>query len=211
MHQLTLICSGYVYCKSDFYSTTDVLSGTTYAFQSGVNDLVGDIDAGHWAASCLLSMYQPHSKKFITDEPMICLDQKKVDIQSILSMSCYMDVSYPLFSSRKSVKRLIGEGLRQTENAHGLDEILTLFGLCGSRLDQPVKAAGNSKFNAMSAIAYAHGKRIFCFPWLSGSRYAIYQGYFLTLFPLFEQLDVMAIVPHGASSDYFKGSVGPMR
>lgn len=211
MHQLTLICSGYVDCKSNFYSTTDILSGETYAFQSGVNDLVGDIDAGYWAASCLLSMYQPHSKKFITDEPVIYLDQKKVDIQSILSMSCYMDVSYPLFSSRKSVKRLIEAGLRKTENAHGLDEILTLFGLCGDRLERPVKAAGNSKFNAMSAIAYAHGKRIFCFPWLSGNRYANYQGYFLTLFPLFEQLDVMAIVPHGRSANCVKGSAGSRR
>ena len=79
----------------------------------------------------------------------------------------------------------VGEGVR-AKNSFGLERKLTvreqliscessdftieklvdLFELSPSRLDRELKYISNERWNASAAIGLAHGKQIYCFPWM---------------------------------------------
>lgn len=54
---ITFNNSGYLYCKSNFYTSHDTLQEQDkFHFHKGVNKLVCDINSGIWGVSYLLSM-----------------------------------------------------------------------------------------------------------------------------------------------------------
>ncbi|MBQ3084050.1 MAG: hypothetical protein IJC46_01180 [Clostridia bacterium] len=193
---------GYVDCKSNFYSAADNLPEGERAFFSGVNTLVGDIDSGVWAISYLLSMYTVRPKDFIIfEQPKVFVNGDAVSLEKITDYACYMDRSYPLFSGKKTVRALVNRGLKRNRKQHTADEIRELFQMTQERFERPLKGAGHEVFRAMAAIGYAHGKEIFCFPWLSHKRFECYHGNLTDLLKILEQLKLLAIVPKGVQNE----------
>lgn len=111
-----------------------------------------------------------------------------------------MDVSYPMFSTKKTVRQLIKQGLKR--NSIGLDccSIITLFSLDKNRIDRPVSALGTNKYRAMAAIAYAHGKQIYCYPWISESRYQVFKEQLREVNRILSEQDMIVILPKGCSN-----------
>ena len=195
--------SGYVYCNSEFYSAQDTISeNKEYTFLPGINNLVGDIDSENWAISYLISMYNRRSKDFILfDKPKIELNGEAVGISELSATACYMDKSYHLFSSKKTVRQLVLQGIKRNHIELSADEVMALFLISEDRFDRPLKGVGNEIFKAMAAVAYCNRKEIFCFPWMSYRRYEGYHYNLSGLLEILESLNKVVILPIGLKAD----------
>lgn len=190
---------GYVDCKSAFYTAKDILqSDKNYVFSNGKNLMTGEIDSGIWAVSYLLSMYKHRPKDFVLYEKTnVSVNGKTIALDEVAEYSCYMDSIYPLFSSRKTVRNIVAQGLKKNKSERTAEEIRELFELDSERFERPLTGAGNERFRAMAAIGYSHNKQIFCFPWLSKMRFDGYHDNLTWLLDKLETLNMIAIVPIG--------------
>lgn len=190
---------GYVYCKSSFYSAQDCLSSnTSYTFSVGINKLIDEIDSGVWAVSYLLSMYKHRFNDFILfEEPKVSVNDSIVSLNDISEYSCYMDKLYPLFSTQDSVRKLVSRGLEKAKLNYSSDDIRELFHIDNERFERPITGVGNEIFRAMSAVGYAYGKKVYCFPWLSKKRFNGYHGHIVDLLDILEKLKKVVILPLG--------------
>lgn len=191
---------GYVHCKSRFYSSEDLLNyKENYLFCTGINKLYGEIDSGIWAVSYVLSMYKSCKvKKVILFKPVNVIANDEVfELKDIMKYSCYMDTSYPLFSRKKTVKKMIKQGLKKYGMSETPEEIRDLFKIDSERFERPLSGVGNEIFRAMAAIGYCNKKQIYCFPWLSKMRYENYHGNITNLLDILNSLEMIVIVPIG--------------
>lgn len=190
----------YVHCRAMFYIAQDGLSiDRNYTFETGINKLIGEIDSDLWGISYYLSMYKYRKKDFIIFEKTeIIVNGTEMSIDELSEYTCYMDESfYPLFSTGKSVRKLIMQGIKKNKMDCTPDDIKALFELDDQRFERPVKCVGNERFRAMAAIGYAYGKQVYCFPWLSKKRFDYYHGNMIWLLDILEKLEMIAIVPVG--------------
>lgn len=199
INEITFKNEGYLYCKSVFYSSYNVLNlSMNFKFTTGVNKLFGEIDSGAWGISYLFSMYAYDVQKELFFNPLFAnVDGYEIPLETLSKSCCYLDEkTYPLFSKKhKTVRNLIQKGLRKTKNNKTTKEICELFMLDPERIERPICNVGNEKFRAMAAIGYAHGKQIFCFPWMSQRIYNHYSSNILTLLDILEKLKKIVILP----------------
>jgi len=198
--KIDIINAGYVDCRSAFYSVQDVLNNSNSTFTIGINKLIGEIDSGIWAVSYLLSMYKYRPKDFILfEQPRAIIDNEYVSLNELSKLSCYMDKIYPLFSSNNSVKKLIKKGLSESKLNFTPNDIKDMFYISDDRFERTLNGVGNEIFKAMSAIAFAYDKQIFCFPWLSKMRFDAYHENLTGLLEILESLKKIVIIPVGTS------------
>lgn len=197
MKKINIKAEGYVHCKSNFYCVQDLLN-ESHSLSAGVNKLFGEIDSGNWAISYLLSMYKHRKRDFaLFGEVEIFVGKDRISFDDLLKKSCYMDKSYPLFSSNKTVEQLVSKGLKKNKSHLSPEEIREIFGIHEFRFKRPLKGVGNDIFQAMAAIGFSYGKEIFCFPWLSKMRFDSYHEHLPFLLETLEKLNMTAIVPIG--------------
>ncbi len=208
IYKLSIHTDGLVHCKSKFSKRSTYLHippHIRYVFTKRVNKIVGEIDSPFWGISYILSMY-----KYNRLGLHMCLDQRPVvfvndgiHLKRFTDYACYLDRSYPLFRSRKTVRQLIEKGLKRTKIAKNADEIQKIFSLT-DRMERQLCSAGNEIFNLMAAIGYAHGKQIFCFPWFSQHDLDGKHWYISHLNKVVEELELMTIMPVGRADRYEK-------
>jgi len=198
---ITIKNKGYVCCKSRFYSAQDCLSNhSCYSFSQGINKLIGEIDSGNWAISYLLSMYKHRPEDFILfEQPQVAVNDKWISLNELSEFSCYMDELDPLFSATNSVKELIIQGLGHSKLNCSYDDIKNLFYIDSERFERPLSGVGNEIFKAMAAIGFSYKKEIFCFPWLSNSRFDSYHKNLTALLQILENLEKTVVIPVGIS------------
>ncbi len=190
----------YVHCRAKFYIAQDGLSlDKNYTFKLGINKLIGEIDSDIWGVSYCMSMYKYRKKDFILFENIdVTVNNLTMSLDELSKYTCYLDdIYYPLFNTRKSVRKLIEQGIKKSRLSSTPDEIKSFFGLDSERYERRVQYVGNERFRAMAAIGYAHGKQVYCFPWLSKKRFDSYHGNITYLLDMLEELGMIAIVPIG--------------
>ena len=199
--KISISNDGFVYCKSRFYASRDVLNeNQIYDFSVGINKLVGDIDSGNWAVSYLLAMHADKRKDFIVfNEPNIEVNGRETKLKDFLQYSCYMENSYPLFATKKSVEKLVSKGIEKNKLTTSPEEIRDFFHIDSQRFQRPLTGVGNEIFRAMAAIGHVHGKQVFCFPWLSQMMFDCYHGHMTDLLDILEKLEKVVILPIGKS------------
>ena len=179
---------GYIHCKSSRYSAHATLSNDkVYEFTKGVNRLEDEIDSDVWAISYYVSMYDHKPEDFIMfGTSNIMINDQASSMEELSRISCYMDLSYPLFSNEKTVRELITEGIKNQDSGISADDVKEIFCLDAQRFERTLNGVGNEIFRAMAAIGYSHGKQIFCFPWFSKK---CFEGYHRNITWLLEKLD----------------------
>ena len=191
---ISIEVDGFVKCISCFYTVEDVISTVKeFFFKVGENKLLGSIDSGIFAISYLVGTEK--SKKSVLGNSIVKINNEASTFDELHKYSCYIDTSYPLFSSGKSVKSLIIKGLKKSKSKNKYEEIKNLFCLDDERIDRPLKACGNEKIRAMAAIGYAFGKQVFCFPWLSKRRYSYFYNHIKYAVDTLTSLGAIVIVP----------------
>lgn len=208
---INVLNDGYVLCRSENYTASDTMNDTVnYVFTPKINMLKGDIDGGMWAVSYLLSMYAYRPDDFVLFKDAVAVvDGKIMSITDLSEISCYMDKSYPLFSTDTSIKELVTKGLRENNIGCSAERIRKLFRLDHEIFERPISCVGNAVFRAMAAVGFSHKKEIYCFPWLSKSRFDGYHANMTVLLEVLESLNKIAIVPVGltdsdTSTSYFR-------
>lgn len=192
--------SGLVICRSQIYLCYNILDSIeTFCFTKGINRLQGEIDSGGWEVSYLLSMAGERPKDFFTNEPTrLLVDGKEMTLKEFQKLSCYMDCKfYSLFSGRKSVRKLIEEGLRKTGDKRSFAEVKDFFELSDHRIDCQVAHCGNERIRMMAAVGDAYGKQVFCFPWMSKSYFDGFHLYMPYTLDKLEKLNKIVILPIG--------------
>ncbi len=175
MNYIKIKNQGYIDCNSKFYSVLDILEETVeYDFKPGVNKLFGEIDSGIFGISFLISMYKYIDKQMLYAPQIACVDDKIITLKELSNYACYMDITFPLFSTNRSISQLVEVGLKKNKISKTKEDIRDLFQLDGDRFNLPVKKNGNEMFRAMAAIGFCFEKQIFCFPWLSKKRFDSY-------------------------------------
>lgn len=199
INKISISSEGYINCKSNFYTCVDVLqSYRKFEFVSGVNKLVGEIDSGIFGISYLLSMYNidVNERDFFTP-PMVTVDDNCIKLSSFAPKCCYLDSSYPLFSSKMSVAKLVDKGLKKSGISHTANEICEMFHMESFRFNKSINGTGNERYKAMAAIGYAYGKEVFCFPWLSRLRFEAFHNHMPQLLNTLSELNKIVILPLG--------------
>lgn len=198
MHCVSVKSAGYVTCESCFYRVEDILPDNEHTFVTGTNLLQGDIDSGIWAVSYLLSMYKSKNDSFtLFGTPEVVVDNNDISLNDFMSISCYLDKSYPLFSSDKPIHKIIKNGIKKNHLGYSTDYIRELFCIDKERFERPVSCVGNEVFQAMAAIGYVNNKQAFCFPWLSAVRFEYYRNHIDYLLDVLTSLNAIAILPVG--------------
>ncbi|MFS0837426.1 hypothetical protein [Paenibacillus sp. 1P03SA] len=136
----------------------------SYEFRSGhVYGIIGECGSGGWVLSYYLTGREKEQGGTLFLNNVLAADS------SVLAgYGCYVGEgvsSRNLFGGR-TVRQQIEEGLKQN-NAFTLNELVEWFELSSSRLDRKLEHISNERWNASIAIGLAHGKTIFCFPWLN--------------------------------------------
>ena len=190
---------GYVHCRSCFYTAQDIIQQySEYDFEVGINKLYGEIDSGVWAISYLLSMYKYKPKDFMLfSSTNIYVNETIMSLNDISQLSCYMDASHPIFSSKKSIRELVEKGISTSKLRCSSENIKTLFGIDNDRFERPLKETGNEIFKSMAAIGYSFDKELFCFPWLSEQRFDYYKNNITQVLNTLECLNRIVIFPIG--------------
>lgn len=192
-----------ILCKSERYTSSNYLQASKkLEFTRGTNILKCDIDSGEWGASYLFSMYNNKfaKNKNYYDHPLTAMvNGVETPLEELTRCCCYLDVKeYPLFNSKKkTVRKLINAGLKNGIVNKSFNEICDIFELSQDRLDRAICFVGNERFRSMSAIGYAFGKQVFCFPWLSDMMYNYYANNIMSISNALECLGLMSIIPHG--------------
>ena len=103
INQITIKNSGYILCKSAFYTVTDILDEREFTFKIGVNLLRGDIDSGIFGISYLMSMYKKIDTRTISMPHVATVDNKQMPLSVLANNCCYMDGVYTLFSTKRQI------------------------------------------------------------------------------------------------------------
>ena len=190
--------SGYVDCKSAFYSVADTLNNKEFGFKTGANILIGDIDSSNFAISYFISMFDKVDKRCVFEPLTAMVNDAEMQLSELHKYSCYLDDSqYKLFSSLKTVKQLISQGLKKSKMLYSLNDICDIFQLSSDRIERPIKSTGNERYQAMAAVGFSFGKQVFCFPWFSKTRYKIYKIRFEYILKVLGEHKKIAILPLG--------------
>lgn len=197
--KITIHMSAFVNCKSSFYTACDMLNEfNIYEFTNGINLLEGEIDSGVWAISYLVSMYQHDTHSCHIFPPAdIQIDGADLTLSQLCRRSCYMDPLYPLFASRKTIRKLVAKGIAHNQDMKSVEGIRELFGIDKERFESPLSGVGNERFRCMAAIAYVYKKDIFCFPWLSKMRFDYYHRNLTDVLQILEEKQKIVILPIG--------------
>ena len=193
---------GSVWCESRFYRVDDLVSCLkTYRFRTGVNFLKGDIDSGNWAVSYFVSMYDSSSYhqegKWWVDECTARINGNPVQLEELTRQTCYLEKTYPLFSTHRSVYELVADGIRQNGLPYTPEQICGMFEIYPGRFEREIEHTGNEQFKARAAIGFCHNKQVFCFPWMSKRRYDAFHLHMPHLLRILKRLGKIAIVPIG--------------
>ena len=190
-------CKGFVTCRSDFYTAHTTVNGTQFEFKEGINIISCEIDDECWGICYILSMYNVFKNDFTLYESTVKINGNDISLDEFGKYSCYMDKTYPMFNSKKSVRALVKQGLKTSGLDFSDEDIRRLFKIDEERFDRQIMQTGNERFKAMTAIGYVFGKTVFCFPWLSKKRF---DGFHLNLSELpdiLESLGKIVIFPIG--------------
>lgn len=172
----------YVKCRSDRYTAKTSVENIDIHIKKGSNILYCDIDNYGWAISYYIPMCN-YIKSCVVGNKIqnirdndaiigvnnnIFVDNMPIHYSELCKKSCYLDSEmYSLFSSKKTVRALIENGIKKSKSTLLFEQICSLFDLSKDRLDRPINCTGNERFRAMAAVGLSFGKVIFCFPWMS--------------------------------------------
>ena len=131
------------------------------------------------------------------EQPKVAVNDIMISLKEFSKASCYMDKTDPLFSSTKSVKKQIKQGLAHSKLDYSYDDIKNLFELDSQRVERSLNKVGNEIFRAMAAIGLSYNKEVFCFPWLSHKHFEYYHGNLTILLEILEKLGKTVIIPVG--------------
>ena len=199
IENLKIKCDAYINCKSGFYSALVAVNEIhPYEFSVGVNKLIGEIDSENWGISYLISMYPylSRSKRKLIDTYAL-LNGNEVPFEDLSKYACYMDKIYPLFSTKKTIRKLVSKGIKKNRMKETPENIRDTFYIDPERFERPLCGVGNERFKAMAAVAYCNQKEVYCFPWLSKNRFDYYHYNMLGLLEILESLNKIVILPVG--------------
>ncbi|MEC0248175.1 hypothetical protein P4H65_20470 [Paenibacillus chitinolyticus] len=142
----------------------DLCENFSYEFTTGnVYGIIGECGAGGWALSYFLAGREKAQSGSLFFNNVLATDQ------SVLAeYGCYVGegaTSRKMFGGN-TIRQQIEAGLKQNKK-FSFNELVELFELSSSRLDRKMEHISNERWNASIAIGLAHGKTIFCFPWLN--------------------------------------------
>lgn len=161
-----LTAGGYPFLKN-YGKMPDSCNNLSTSFQSGkVYGIIGGCGEGGWTLSHILTgRDKPYEGK-------VLLNGQAADEKILEYYGWYVGdgiTSKGLIRKRKTIYRQIKEGIVQTSSNFTAEDITNLFGLSKDRIHYPLEELSWEKWRASIAIGFAHGKRIFCFPWCDAS------------------------------------------
>ena len=197
MKDIIIKNTGHILCKSSFYTVSDILDGKEFRFSAGVNRLSGAIDSGIFGISYLISMNEHIDPKMLSEPLCATVNGEQILLSELARHACYMDVLYPLFSSKKTARALISDGLKKTGSRECAEDVFETFMIQDHHRDLAVKQTGNESVKVMAAVAYSHGKDVFCFPWYSKLRYQSFNRHMPAALEALSSLGKIAVLPLG--------------
>ncbi|GIO86407.1 hypothetical protein J25TS5_33390 [Paenibacillus faecis] len=147
----------------NFDSWRENISHFSYEFMPGkIYAIVSQPGGGGWALSYLLSA------KVSNYTGRIFINQEMAHSKDLLSYGWYIGEGVRAKNNFGLVRKLtVREQLISCElSAFTIEKLVDLFELSPSRLDRELKYISNERWNASAAIGLAHGKQIYCFPWM---------------------------------------------
>ncbi len=188
--------SGCFYTKSGFINNYCTCSPIKLTFFPGINVLYGDVDQGGGGISYAMSMLGKNKKDILLDQSSkIYIDNKMCTWKDINMLSCYIDTNYHLFQKNITIEKNIIRGLKKSISNNSFQDIKELFDLSSDRCMRSVQQTGNESLRGMSAIGYAYGKLVYCFPWISKKMVKYYGNNLFFLLEILNSLNVFVILP----------------
>lgn len=189
---------GSAFCRYRLYSCLDAFPMFSAELHTGsIYHFISDFACGSWAAvSCI------GGKGKIDPFSRVNIDYNTVKPKNMRNITgCVAEKNQISFvhSSRKSVKRLIDDALRNSNIEKSADEIKELFGLTDGRFNRPLGQCSGEIFTISMAIQYAKGKKIVCFPWISEFEMNRIEGSWRQI-ELMKKNDVMILIPSSHNS-----------
>lgn len=149
----------------NFGGVIDDITDLHCKFRSGnVYGIIGECGSGGWALSYVLSGRDtcPQQKIYVNENGV---SQKDLEELGWYAGDGIAKIGF--FDKEKSILKQLQYGLKKNNNPFSIDEIVQKFKLSQDRLSSKMSQLSWEKWRASIAIGYAHGKKVYCFPWLN--------------------------------------------
>ena len=106
-----------------------------------------------------------------------------------------MDENYPLFNNKRSIEKNVEFALKKSKLNLSSSDIKQLFEISDVYFKLSLGKTGNERLRCMSAIGYAYGKNVFCFPWISKKHMEYYARNIFRLLDILSDQHKFIILP----------------
>lgn len=133
----------------------------------GVYGVIGDCGDGGWTLSYVLVGLNKFHKGSIE------INGELADQEKLQQFGCYVGQGIHVkgnwgFRKNEGVAKLLSQGIDSGKCPLGsVYEIVEMFSLSKERLSKSIQQYSGERWRASIAIGFAHGKRIYGFPWLN--------------------------------------------
>ena len=186
---------GYLWCKASWgeFSCAGCAECT---IEPGITLLHGDVDSAAWGISYAISMFDKNNiKTQIWPDSSFMINDILCQIEDIKARTCYMDVNNPLFECDYTVREMVEKALFDNASRFSVKDICSIIPITPFRFERKLSQVGNEKFRCMAAIGYANNKTIYCFPWMSKSRYNYYHRNLTDVLNILRDLGQTVLIP----------------
>ena len=144
--------------------------GFSYSFSNGVDLLLSEINQAACAFSYIISAGGNRRNDLIQGE--ILLQGEPVSLKQLHKISCNLGEAFryvPRLCRWHSVKSVIERGIKRFRVPYSSDEIREMFRIDKERYQRTINHVGFEWQKCAAAIWFVYGKKIFSFPWMTGS------------------------------------------
>lgn len=155
-----------VTCYSQLHSSKDSFLKITYEFTGGnIYGIISDFGCGSWGLStCVGGRCSDYDGEVI-------LNGKPINCQELSKYSCFIAESQVndinSADDLLTAKDCIEKALHISQLSYSAQDIKKMFGLSDERFERNLKEVSGEIWRISTAIGFASGKQIFCFPWLN--------------------------------------------
>lgn len=203
MHTLTV--KSFSYSGSVDHRIHESITHFSHEFSFGKSYLLGaELGKGAWALCCFIGGLLKLKKPPYSDYGEILSDGAPYSQEARLRDSWFVRRSefMGFRAGHRTVKSYIQRGLKSNPNPYlssEQDYIDRFFLTYPQRYDRPVRQLSHEGWRASAAIGLAHGKKIFCFPYVEYVRPYLIEEYFdlwlKTMVDLLRDSGALVLIP----------------
>ncbi len=179
----------------------DFLCNKNFEFSMGkVYGIIGEFGMGGAALSCGITGNTCWYQGEVNIDGIVCDVKKLIESSWYIGNDLYSDSSSKIWRKsakidRNTIKEQIDYGIRKYNLELEGEEVRQLFNISSERYERNINYISGERMKASAAIAYAHDKNVYCYPWMNSSDIEHLKEQIRNTINVLKQKNALIIIP----------------